>query len=223
MHVRAQVAGVYPPDADGGLFRGEHMRGLLERRLRRAVAAPARVRLHRRVRGDVQHRAAALAQCREEQLNERDRRYDVRLERGSQLPGRVVGEGGQRGRAERAGVVHQQVDLPGDHGELFPVRRVGDVAGQRGDVRAGNVRPDGRRRRADCPRVAGVDDEGIAGSGEAGRQRPAKPAGSSRDYCFLHSPDARRPSRPRASAARRAGVRPMVVGPVVDASRRMPG
>ena len=136
VHVGAQVAGIGPPDPQRRLLGGQHVRGLLQGGLGRAVAAPARVGLHRRVRGDVQHRAAAGAQQRQHQLGQRDRRDHVHLERGAQLVRRVVGQRGQRAGAQRAGVVDEQVEPArgarrGEQGG--PVRRVGDVAGNRGD------------------------------------------------------------------------------------------
>ncbi len=136
VHVGAQVARVGPPDPDRELLGGQHVRGLLQGGLGRAVAAPARVGLHRRVRGDVQHRAAAGPQQRQQQLGQRDRRDHVHLERGPQLVHRVVGQRGQRAGAQRARVVDQQVEPARGlrrAQQRGPVGRVGDVAREGGD------------------------------------------------------------------------------------------
>ena len=202
VHVGAQVARVGPPHPDGEFLGGQDVRGLLQGGLGRAVAAPPRVGLHRRVRGDVQHRAAAGAQQRQQQLGQRDGRDHVHLERGAQLVHRVVGQRGQRAGAQRARVVHQQVQparglrRPEQRG---PVRGVGDVARDGGDgaldTGRGGVQVSG---------VPGVEDEVVALAGQAGGQRPAQSAGGPRDQSNpvvhgLHAKEPRRRQhRPRA-------------------------
>ena len=120
----------------------------------------------------------------------------------------VVGQGGQRRRAERAGVVDQQVDLAGGGAQHGPVRRVGDVARQRGDVGAGHPGPDAVGRETQRLLVPGVNDKGVARGGEAGRQRPAQSAGCPGDECFLHAFDARQPAGTAHRAQGAAGPGP---------------
>ena len=99
--------------------RGE----LLERRLRRAVAAPALVGLDARIGGDVQHRGA-LGQPRQRELQQRERRDHVRLVDLAERVERVVGERGHRARPEQARVVHEQVDaVAGRLHQRAPVAR----------------------------------------------------------------------------------------------------
>ena len=64
VHLRAHVAGVDGEDPQVRMLGGEDARELLERRLRRAVAAPALVRLDRGVGGDVDARTAPGVQPR---------------------------------------------------------------------------------------------------------------------------------------------------------------
>ena len=221
MHVGAQVARVGPPHPDGEFLGGQDVRGLLQGGLGRAVAAPPRVGLHRRVRGDVQHRAAAGAQQRQQQLGQRDGRDHVHLERGAQLVHRVVGQRGQRAGAQRARVVHQQVQparglrRPEQRG---PVRGVGDVARDGGDgaldTGRGGVQVSGRGATLDTSRggaldtgrggvqvsgVPGVEDEVVALAGQAGGQRPAQSAGGPRNQS---QPGSLGGSSPRAMPSR---------------------
>ena len=72
VHLRAHVAGVDGVDAQVGMLGGEDGAELLERRLRRAVAAPALVGLNGGVGGDVED-ARARAQTRQCELHERER------------------------------------------------------------------------------------------------------------------------------------------------------
>src|ERR1035437_5926440 len=82
VHVGAQVARVGPPDADRELLGRQHVRRLLQCGLGGAEATPARVRLHGRVRGDVEHGAAVRAQQRQQLLGQRDGRDDVYTDSG---------------------------------------------------------------------------------------------------------------------------------------------
>jgi hypothetical protein len=91
-----------------------------------------------------------------------------------------------------AGVVHQQVE-PARCGrggqQRRPVRRVGDVAGHRGNRHSGRTqRPRGCVQRDGVPRV---DDEVEALARQPGRQGPAKTAGCSRYHSSTHVTDAK--------------------------------
>ena len=55
VHVGPHVAGVDRPHPDARVLGGQHCAHLVERRLRRAVAAPTLVVLDGRVRGHVEH------------------------------------------------------------------------------------------------------------------------------------------------------------------------
>ena len=86
---------------------------------------------------------------------------------------------GQRARAEDAGVVDQRVELAAARlDQRGPVRRVGDVAGQRDDLRA--LRELGARRLQRL-RAARVDDEPPAALGERAGQGAAEAAGGAGD------------------------------------------
>ena len=101
VHPGAQVARVHPPHPHVRLLRGQHPAGLLERGLRRAVPAPARVRLDRRVGGDVDDRAAAGTQRRQRELDQRRaaRRRSPRTPRAARRAGsrRAAAAGSARG------------------------------------------------------------------------------------------------------------------------------
>ena len=79
VHLGAHVAGIDDEDAEVGSLDREHAAGVLERGLRRAVAAPSRVRLDRGVGRDV-HDGGALVEELAEVLHQRDRRDDVHVE-----------------------------------------------------------------------------------------------------------------------------------------------
>ena len=91
VHLRAEVAGIDPVDPKVGMLGGKDRGQLLERRLRRAVAAPALVGLDRRVRRDVDD-ATTRSQRRQRLLHERQRREDVDLVHAADDIERVVGE-----------------------------------------------------------------------------------------------------------------------------------
>ena len=110
-------------------FDGEHAPDVVERGLRGAVAAPARVRLDRRVRRDVDDRRrrrrgdGSAAWIRPSGATTLTSNSDAeRVER-------VVGDGGQRRRAEPAGVVDDEVDRAGRGDEVGAVGGGRDVAG----------------------------------------------------------------------------------------------
>ena len=77
MHLRAHVAWVEPVHPNVGLLGGEHVRQLLERGLRRAVATPACVALDSGVGRDVDDGAMSSAQQRKRRLHECERSDDV--------------------------------------------------------------------------------------------------------------------------------------------------
>ena len=146
------VAGVEGVHAQLGVLDGEHRRGVVEGRLGRAVRPPAGVGLDGGVGRHVDDAAAAGAQCRQDELDQRDRREGVHLEHLEQVGERVLGERGQRARPEDAGVVDEQVEAAGDGGgERRAVVVVDDVTGDRGDGggvgEAGDGGGEARRRR----------------------------------------------------------------------------
>jgi hypothetical protein len=180
----AQVARVDPPHAHGGLLGGQHGAQLLERGLRRAVAAPALVRLDGGVGGDVRDGAAVLGQHRQAQLEQGERGDEVDLEGAAERVEREVPQPGQRRGAERAGVVHEQLqpaDLPGRLDEGVAVVGVCDVA-RDGDGR----RAERGGRGGEGVGVAPVDDDVPAvldeGGGE-GEAEALRPAGDDRGGC----------------------------------------
>ncbi len=186
MHLGAQVAGIDPPDPDSRLLRRQHMAGLLECGLGRAVAAPARVRFAGRIRGDAEDRAATRAQIGEQQLRQRDGCDDVHLERCTQLFGRVIGERRQRAGAECSGVVDQQTgaaEISGRGGQLGPVRGICDVAGQRYDRPLWQVVLGAYcgGRSLESQAVARIDDQLIAGCSQGTSQSAAEAAGCAGD------------------------------------------
>ena len=75
-----------------GFLGGEHVRQLLERRLRRPVAAPSGVALDGGVGGDVDHGAAVCAQQRQRRLQQCQWGDDVDREHVLELVERVVGQ-----------------------------------------------------------------------------------------------------------------------------------
>ena len=96
---------------------------------------------------------------------------DVDAQRALEDVERQVGERRQRRRAERAGVVDEQVDpLAGQPQQPAAVPGVGDVAGDRQHL--GAVLRQQRARRLELVLVAGVDDEAPAALGE--RLAPAR-------------------------------------------------
>ena len=184
VHARVHVAGVDGVDAQVGALGGEHVGELLERRLRRAVAAPALVALDRGVGGDVDDPPAG-GHARQRELDERERRDRVDGEDVLERRERVVGERGQRRRAERARVVDEQVErLARGFDEPRAVLGVGDVAGDRDDVRGGGEL---RAGRFELVRAAGVEDEPPAALGErAGELEAETSRGAGDDGCLVH-------------------------------------
>ena len=180
------------------MLGGEDPRQLLERGLRRAVAAPALVGLDGGVGGDVEdHRA--LVHARERELGERERGDHVDGVDALELGERVGVQGRLRARAEEAGVVDEEVDpVAGGGDERLAVARVGDVAGQRVDGRAL------RQLRAGALEgvgAAGVDHEPVAAGGELageGEAEAARGAGDDRDGGVLgHATEATPGRAPR--------------------------
>ena len=78
MHLRAEVAGIDSVDPEVRMLRAEHRGQLLERSLRRSIAAPTLVRLDGCVRGDVDD-ARARMQSRQCCLHQCERREDIHL------------------------------------------------------------------------------------------------------------------------------------------------
>ena len=81
-----------------------------------------------------------VEQQRQRVLDQAERGDDVDLEGDAQLAERVVGQRGERRGAERPGVVDHEVEaaqLEGGGGEVVAVVRVGDVADDGDDRRAG--------------------------------------------------------------------------------------
>jgi hypothetical protein len=171
VHPRVHVARVDGVDAQVGPLGGEHGRELLERRLRSAVAAPARVGLDGRVGRDV-HDPAPGGQPRERVLDERERRDRVDAEDVLEDVDRVVGERRQRRRAERARVVdHELQALARDLDEQSAMPGVRDVARDRDDIREhGQLGAGG----LELGLGAGVDDEAPAALCERPRERKAE-------------------------------------------------
>jgi hypothetical protein len=99
----------------------------------------ARVGLDRGVRADVHDRAAGRGQQRERELDQAQLGQHVHPEDDLQVVQRVTGQGRQRARPERAGVVHQQVqgaETGCGLGQFPSVSRVGEIADEGGGARA---------------------------------------------------------------------------------------
>ena len=153
-------------------------------RLARAVRAPARVGVDRRVAGDVQHdRAAALAGRRgqrpEQRLGQAERPEQVRGEGPFQVLAVGVAQQRQRRRPEVRGVVDQHVEpaeLADDlHGDGVDVVLHGDVADDA--VRAG-VSP---RHLLDAARRAGDEGHPRAAAEQLPDEGQAQPGGAAGD------------------------------------------
>ena len=110
VHRRAHVAGIEPVDPHVGLLGGEHVATLLERRLRRAVAAPALVALDGGVGRDVDDRAAEARSSGSAAAPGRaGRRRSPRRRRRARRAGSSAERRLGR-RPEHAGVVDEQVE-----------------------------------------------------------------------------------------------------------------
>ena len=137
LHVRTHVARIDPVHAQVAALGGEDRRQLLECRLARAIATPARIRVHCGVARDVDDARAGLEHVLQ-LLDHCERREHVRQEHLDQRLERIVEQRRLRARSERAGVVDDGVE-PGvparEHGERLAVFRIDDVAGDRGNVR----------------------------------------------------------------------------------------
>jgi hypothetical protein len=181
VHLCAHVAGIDDEHAHVGLLDREHRRDLLERGFRRAVTAPVVVGLDGRVGRDVQDGAVRGAQPWQHQLGERDRGDDVDVEDGAQHAGIDRVQGGEGAGAERAGVVHEEIEAaePGDRGrELLAVGDLGDVTGERDHVGALG---EAGRGVGEPVAAAGVDHEAPAPAGERLGQGPPQSLRRARD------------------------------------------
>ena len=177
VHVGAEVAGVDAEHGHVGLLLGQHPGEVLEGGLRRAVAAPALVRLGGGVRGDGDHRAVRAAQSRERSLHQPQRADDVGVEQGGQVVGGEGGDVGERAGSEVPGVEDDELGAAEPLGlgdELVDVGGVALVAGE-GDEPLGapagvlgDERGCGGGERAG---VAGVGDDGPAVVEQAGDER----------------------------------------------------
>ncbi len=226
MHLRPHVAGVDGPHAQCRLLGGEHGAHVVEGGLGEPVASPPLVGLDRCVRSDVEHgRARRVAQGGEGLLHQGEGCHHVDLHGPSQFFERVGAEPRERGGAQRAGVVHDEVDTTEGERRVHerpPVRGVGDVAGhgfERGAL--GQARPDGGGRLAQRRAVAAVDDEAPAPGGELlGQCAPQAPGGSCH-HCDRHGRTSSGPPRspvpikivlpifiPRVKGGRDAGPSP---------------
>ena len=154
-----RVEGVHPQVR---LLHREHRAEVVQRGLRRAVAAPTLVGLGGGVGADVDDHAAAPAQFGQQCLHQGQRCDDVYLVDAAQDVERVVAQRRLRARPEQAGVVEQEVQAPEprdgcDKGG--PVVWVADVARQDDRTEVGG----GGNELLPAPRV---EDEGPAASGE---------------------------------------------------------
>jgi hypothetical protein len=180
VHVGGHVTGIDGVDAQVRMLGGEDGGELVQRRLARAVTAPALVGLHSGVGADADH-AGARCERRQHRLEQRQRGDGVDGQDPGELLGAEIGQAGERARAQVARVVDQEVQARAhSFGQRGPVRGVGDVAGN-GDDQFG-VR-EGGGRRGQPVAVAGVDDEPPAAAVQRGRQCPSESSGGAGDEC----------------------------------------
>ena len=167
VHRGVHVARVEGVDGEVRALGAEHVGELLERGLRRAVAAPALVGLDRGVGGDVDD-PRAVGHGRERELDQAQRGERVDLQHVLEDVERIGVERRLRAGAEDARVVDERVDaVAGGGDEGAAVALVGDVADQRRHVGVRGQLAAGRLERVGA---AGVDDQAPAG-GRRGRGR----------------------------------------------------
>ena len=218
VHGRAQVAGIDDVDREVGVLDGQDLAELLERGLRRAVRAPALVGLDRGVGGDRQD-ACAGPQLGPQRLEHAQLGDGVRAQDVLEVVEVDVGQRGQRRRPERARVEHEHVDAAevGDGlGQLRPVRRVDDVAGEpvhpRGVARPRCRRgaPQVRHRLVQRLRAARVHHQVPAAPRPAPEPAPARARATPRSpppsMCSSCPPGFRPAPRPRPPTALRASA-----------------
>jgi hypothetical protein len=110
------------------------------------------------------------------ELHQRERREDVRLVDLAQGVEGVVGQPRLRARAEQAGVVHEEVDLPTGRVDERPAMiGIGDVAWNRGD------RAEPGRRLPERVSAAGIHDQAPAPLVERPSKREPESTRSSGD------------------------------------------
>ena len=164
VHLRPHVAGVDRVDPQRRVLLGEDRGGLVERRLRGPVAAPAVVCLDGGIGADVDDHAA-VRHAREDQLGEPDRGQDVDPVDALEHVKRIAAERRLGARPEHRRVVDEQVDvLAGGVDERSPVPVVGDVALERDDF--GEL-PELARGPLELRAAAGVDHKCPAGARRA--------------------------------------------------------
>ncbi len=140
----------------GGLLGGQDRGGVVERGLRRPVAAPAVVGLDGGVGGEVEDPPVLAAQLREQVAHQRHRCDDVDGQDLGVRRGVEVDEAGERAGAQGAGVVDQHVgtaQLARHLGERRAVPLVGDVPGEDG-VRSAARAWQRRSWRSSAPRAS---------------------------------------------------------------------
>ena len=168
VHLGAHVAGIDDEDPQVGSLDGEDPTRVLERGLRRAVAAPARVRLDRGVGGDVRRSSRRGASCASSACVSAIGAITLTSKTVRSTSGSMVAERRERARAQRARVVARAaVRGPSSAAARASARAVlgvGHVAGDADDggLRARGGRPrrrggrrGGRRSRATNPRRRG--------------------------------------------------------------------
>ena len=159
---------------------------MVQRRLGGTVSTPAWIVLDGCVGGDPEHRPAGRTQSGQQCDGQRQRRLHVDRQDPGELRRRQVHQGGKRRRAERAGVVHQQIQVAarGDLGhQVGAVRVVGDVTGDHNDAGPGCKAGPSRLERT---LAASIEDQVPAVVSQRPGQFVAEPEGRPGDECERH-------------------------------------